>query len=224
MKRRIIRGASLAVLPLALVGSSLSYFSRSIRLQLFGTTQERAIADIEGRAGTYKIDPTLPGKPIVKVDLSFSEINPNSMRLVGKLSHLRQLSLLDTSVTDEDIGPLSALTELRSLNLMSTNVRGVGLTQLKGLTLLQSLNLQCTPLGEEGLASITNLSSLRNLDLAFTGVTDRALAYFRVTDSHNGHAGAHGLVNLASLNLKGTQIDGPGLANLAGLTKLGASP
>ena len=165
MKRRFLRGASLAFVPLVLAGGSLSYYSKAIRLQLFGTTQERAIAEIEGRAGSYKVDARLPGKPIVKVDLSFSELDADSIKVVGKLPHLRYLSLLETSVTDDDIVPLGGLTELRSLNLMSTHVRGAGLLRLKGLALLQSLNLQCTQLGDEGLACITSMSSLRNLDL-----------------------------------------------------------
>ena len=114
MKRRILRGASLALVPLALAGSSLSYYSKEIRLQLFGTNQERAIAEIEGRAGSYKIDETLPGKPIVKVDLSFSEIDADCIMVVGNLPHLRYLNLLETSVTDDDIVPLGALTELRA--------------------------------------------------------------------------------------------------------------
>jgi len=135
MKRRFLRGASLAFVPIALAGGSLSYFSKEIRLQLFGTNQERAIAEIEGRAGSYKIDDTLPGKPIVKVDLSFAEIGAHSIRTVGNLPHLRHLSLLETSVTDDDIVPIGALTELRSLNLMSTHIRGAGLLRLKGLVL-----------------------------------------------------------------------------------------
>ena len=49
MKRRFLRSASLALVPFALAGSSLSYYSKEIRLQLFGTNQERAIAEIEGR-------------------------------------------------------------------------------------------------------------------------------------------------------------------------------
>ena len=92
--------------------------------------------------------------------------------------------------------------------------------QLKGLVLLRSLNLQCTQLGDEGLACITSMSSLRELDLGFTGITDQALAFFRVTDSQDDHAGPHGLMKLAVLNLKGTRIDGPGLANLADLANL----
>ena len=123
MNRRFLRGASLAIVPLALAGSSLSYYSKAIRLQLFGTSQERAIAEIEGNNGSYKVDATLPGKPIVRVDLSFTEINAKSIRLVGKLPHLQQLNLLETSVTDEDLAPLGALTELRSLNLMATHIR-----------------------------------------------------------------------------------------------------
>ena len=126
MKRRFLRGASLALAALALAGSSLSYYSKEIRLQLFGTNQERAIAEIEGLAGSYKIDETLPGKPIVKVDLSFSEIDVDCIRIVGNLPHLRYLSLLETSVTDDDIVPLGALTELRWLNLMSTHIRALG--------------------------------------------------------------------------------------------------
>ena len=220
MTRRFLRGASLAFVPLALAGGSLSYYSKSIQLNLFGTTQEKAIADIESRSGSYRIDATLPGKPIVKVDLSFSDLDSDDIKIVGKLPHLRYLNLLETSVTDDDIVALGGLTELRSLNLMSTHVRGAGLSRLKGLAVLQSLNLQCTQLGDEGVACITCMSSLRTLDLSFTGITDRALAYFRVSDSDESHAGPHGLTELTSLNLKGTRIDGPGLANLSGLTHL----
>ena len=66
----------------------------------------------------------------------------------------------------------------------------------------------------------TSMSSLRELDLGFTGITDQSLALFRVTDSQDDHAGPHGLMKLAVLNLKETRIDGPGLANLADLANL----
>ncbi len=126
----------------------------------------------------------------------------------------------NTSPYRLDIVLLGGLTELRSLNLMSTHVRGAGILQLKRLAMLQNLNLQCTQLGDEGLAAITSLSSLRALDLGFTGITDRALAFFRVTGSQDDPAGSHGLMKLATMNLNGTRIDGPGLANLADLTHL----
>ena len=64
------------------------------------------------------------------------------------------------------------------------------------------------------------MSSLRALDLGFTGINDQALAFLRVTDSQDDHAGPHGLMKLAVLNLKGARIDGPGLANLADLANL----
>ena len=207
-------------MPLALADSSFSYYSKEIRLQLFGTNQERAIAEIEGRAGSYKIDETLTGKPIVKVDLSFSEIDADCIRVVGNLPHLRYLSLLETSVTDDDIVPLGDLTELRVAEPDVHSHPSAGLLQLKGMVLLQSLNLQCTQLGDEGLACITSMSSLRELDLGFTGITDQALAFFRVTDSQDDLAGPHGLMKLGVLNLKETRIDGPGLANLANLADL----
>lgn len=183
MKRRFFRGVSLAFVPLALAGSTLSYYSKEIRLQLFGTKQERAIAEIEGRAGTYKRDETLPGKPIVRVDLSFAEIDEHCLKVVGSLPHLQYLNLLETAVTDEDIAKLGALKELRTLNLMSTPIRGAGLLQLKSLDQLQKLNLECTQLGDDSLACIACLSSLRDLDLGFTGITDRALAGFKAADS-----------------------------------------
>ena len=107
MKRRFLRGASMALVPLALAGSSLSYYSKEIQLQLFGTNQERAIAEIEGRAGSYKIDETLPGKPIVKVDLSFSEIDVDCIRIVGNLPHLRYLSLRPPDLWDSVVEPSS---------------------------------------------------------------------------------------------------------------------
>ena len=115
MQRRLVRGASLALLPLAFAGGAFSYYSNVIRLKLFGTTIQRAIAEIEGVNGTYRTDKALPGSPIVKVDLSFSEIRPASIELVAKLPHLRTLSLLETPLTDADMVPLSALKELRTL-------------------------------------------------------------------------------------------------------------
>ena len=49
------------------------------------------------------------------------------------------------------------------------------------------------------------MSSLRALDLGFTGINDQALAFLRVTDSQDDHAGPHGLMKLAVLNLKGAR-------------------
>ena len=107
MKWPRLRGTSLALVPLALAAGSLSYYGKDIRLQLFGTDQERAIADIEKREGTFKVDDKLPGKPVVKVDLAFAEIDADSIRLVSALPHLQHLSLLETSVTDDDIAPIA---------------------------------------------------------------------------------------------------------------------
>ncbi len=118
-----LRGTSLAFVPFALAAGSLSFYAKDIRLELYGTDQERAIADIEGRAGTYRIDETLPGKPIVKVDLSFAEIDGGSIKLVGALPRLRYLNLLETDINDGDLEPIWGLTELRSLNLMATHLR-----------------------------------------------------------------------------------------------------
>ncbi len=220
MKWQLLRGTSMALVPLALAAGSLSYYSKDIRLQLYGTNQERAIAEIENFAGTYKVDERLPAKPIVKVDLSFSDLNANTLSLVGGLPHLRYLNLLETETTDEDLEPLCGLMELRSLNLMSTRLRGAGLVRLSVLVQLQSLNLQATQVGDQGLSNIREFPSLRELDLAFTNITDRGLAHFRIDSAEDGNTDQHGPMALAFLNLKGTRINGEGLGDLAGLPHL----
>ena len=217
----ILPGASLALLPLAFAGSSLTYYREAIRIQFFGTDQERAIAEIDRREGTYRTDDKLPGNPVVKVDFSFSEITPASLRHVSKLPRLRALSLLDTPVTDADMNALSGLTELRALNLMATQVRGPFLGQFRGLTKLQTLNLQNCELTDAGLEGITELTSLRSLDLSHTGITDIALASFQTLRRAESESGRP-IMELASLNLQGTKIEGQGLEHLGGLPRLKA--
>ena len=224
MRRPFYRGVLLATLAIALAFSvrPASRYASGLKTEVFGTSEEKAIAEIQGRDGTYKTDDTIPGHPIVKVDLSFADLGPTSLKRVGKLPHLRFLNLTETAVTDADIVPLSALTELTALNLMSTHVQALGLAAFRNLILLQTLNLQNTDLIDEGLAGITGLTALRSLNLSHTAVSDGALTFLETTGEQGEGADTRGLKQLVSLNLQGTRIQGEGLAHLAGLPRLRA--
>ena len=68
-----------------------------------------------------------PGKPVVAVDLSL------------------------TQVTDADLKQLKSLANLQSLNLIGTQISDAGLEHLKGLANLQSLLLQASQVTDTGL-------------------------------------------------------------------------
>jgi hypothetical protein len=122
--------------------------------------RDAAIAEIKKLGGSWAVDEQSPGKPVIKVLLS------------------------DTQITDAGLEHLKGLTSLKRLDLYSTQITDAGLEHLKGLTGLQSLDLRSTQITDAGLEHLKGLTSLKRnavqdvgawLDLSSTRVTDTGI-------------------------------------------------
>ena len=113
--------------------------------------QSKAIAEIKKMGGTVVIDEKSPGKPVISVDLSSSQLRNDGLANVKGLTQLQVLDLSWNEVTDEGLVNLKGLTKLKSLNLGVTRISDAGLANLTGLTSLQSLNLLGTKVTDAGV-------------------------------------------------------------------------
>ncbi len=92
--------------------------------------RDAAIAEIKKLGGSWAVDEQSPGKPVIKVLLS------------------------DTQITDAGLEHLKGLTGLQSLHLRSTQITDAGLEHLKGLVSLQRLNIHGTQVTDEGVKKL----------------------------------------------------------------------
>src|SRR5262249_27129886 len=106
---------------------------------------------VEKLGGKVTLDNKDPAKPIVGVDLSF------------------------TDVMDKGLKDLAPLQRLQALNLGGTKITEVGLKELAPLKMLQRLHLDGTQVTDQGLKELAALKGLRWLTLGSTKVTSTGL-------------------------------------------------
>src|SRR5262245_43665663 len=97
---------------------------------------ERAL---RGVGGEVVRDESLPGKPIVEVELT----NP--------YAPFPPWAVLAYYVSDEHLAPLAGLTSLRRLAIRSDRITDAGLVHLSGLASLEDLDLEAEHLTGAGL-------------------------------------------------------------------------
>ncbi len=85
--------------------------------------------------------------------LRFQQTDNLALEHLGPLTQLRELSIRDSSVTDDDLEHLKTLTQLTNLNLDCPKVSDTGLNRLKSLTCLQELHLFDTNVTAAGVES-----------------------------------------------------------------------
>src|SRR4051794_27100456 len=93
--------------------------------------QDRAVAEVTRLGGKIEVDETLPGKPIVKVDLHSTQVTDLDLVFLKDLIQLRALDLRLTQIGDAGVANLKKLTKLQTLNLFRTQLSDVGLAHLK---------------------------------------------------------------------------------------------
>ena len=166
-------------------------------------------------------------------------ITDDSVRKLCKLPRLKNLQLLFTSMTDQGadclagmtglealdlrgcarlddraLVPIEKLTRLSNLKLQTPGVTDAGIDHLLPLRGLTTLALEQAALGPAGLKKLAGLAKLEDLSfLECQTLSDEAVACLAP------------LAALKRLSLRGTPIDGSGLAHLrtAGLEKLDLS-
>src|SRR5665213_3331243 len=98
-----------------------------------------------------------PAKPIVKADLSRTQVAAAGLKNLADLKGLQTLNLWDTKVTDAGLKELAGLKGLQTLNLADTKVTDAGLKELAGLKGLQTLDLSYTKVTDAGLKELAGL-------------------------------------------------------------------
>jgi hypothetical protein len=104
----------------------------------------------------------LPWKPVfgnlyrVRLDgLNMTDAGLTSLTPhLKKLTHLIQLSLINSQITDAGLEHLEELTQLQYLSLAGNPITDAGLERLKGLTRLQWLSLDGTKVTDAGVKKL----------------------------------------------------------------------
>ena len=91
-------------------------------------------------------------------DLKLSQLAPIAL-------HIYALDFSRTTITDADLGQLTAMKNLSRLLLSRTSITDAGLTTLKSNTSLEQLNLYDTGVTDAGLATLSSLPSLKKVYL-----------------------------------------------------------
>ena len=197
--------------------------------------ERQAMDALQKLGATCDVDASLPGHPVVAVDLSQSDVHGGTLKLLkafprlhtvkwrggwllgledmqqlGKLTQLRHLDIWAYRATDEWLRCLEGFADLESLGLVDgAGFTDQGLQHLQRLSKLRSLNLDnCTNITNKGLAHLRGLTNLRFLNLCCTKTNDDGLVSLK------------DLSNLQTLILSNTKISDGGLAHLEGLSTL----
>ena len=129
-----------------------------------GTLDEsKAIEKIELLGGKVKRDDTLPGRPVVMINLQGSKrFNDRYIWLLKSFTRLTKLNLNGTAITDEGLKEVGNLKALTMLGLSSTTVTDKGLNEIRNLTLLNVLFIRDTATTDVGVNALkVSLLSLK---------------------------------------------------------------
>jgi len=93
--------------------------------------RDAAIAEIKKLGGSWAVDEQSPGKPVIKVLLSDTQITDAGLEHLKGLTSLQWLDLRYTQITDTGLEHLKGLTSLQWLELNSTRVTDTGIKKLQ---------------------------------------------------------------------------------------------
>ncbi len=134
---------------------------------------------------------------------NFPGVTDGDLAALQGLTHLRDLNLDHSEVSDEGMKVLAGLDSLVKLSLTNTQVTDAGLAELRPLTGLEFLRLDRLPITDAGLAHLAAFPQLRELSLYKTNITDAGLAHLKA------------LPALEILSLDETAIGDEGLRHLS---------
>ncbi len=103
---------------------------------------------------------------------SRSKVTDKEVARLGDIrTHITDLDLSGTRITDRSLGIAGACPRLTKLDLHGTKIGDAGITQLKNLNTLRSLNLYGTRVTDKSLPVLAGLKNLESLYLWDTGIT-----------------------------------------------------
>jgi hypothetical protein len=117
--------------------------------------QQRAFDAIREYGGKYEVEEKTPGRPVVRVDLRYYEMNneavANFTEVLQAFPRLAALQFKSTKITDAGLAHLKRLPQLRSVSLENAAITDAGLAHLKALTGLEDLSLKGTGVTDAGV-------------------------------------------------------------------------
>ena len=135
----------------------VAMFVTNVSIGQDDSAESHAIQEIERLKGTITRDETLPGHPVIAVDLGQSprvedkSDRPDNRCLKPLLSfpNLSSLDLSDCKITDAGLKTVAKMTKLTTLNLSGNKITEAGLRELRKLKALTALGLSFTSLAPE---------------------------------------------------------------------------
>ena len=186
------------------------------------------IVSIEGDASVVlDYDTSQAERPITGIDYATRHVSDHGLRcLLNEASNLDFLNLQQTDITDDTLRQLGGVARLRQLTLDVTRVGDLGLQHLAGLKSLEDLTLDQTKITSEGLRHLADLRGLQRLSLCGTAITDAGLRHLAglrglqrlslcdtaITDI--GLESLYHLDKLRELDLAGTRVTPQGISRL----------
>ncbi len=148
---------------------------------------------------------------VVKADCKAAALNDEQALLLVPFTHLADLSLENSSITDAGLEALlSQMPQIKILGLRRCSLlTDAGFAALSHLIGLERALFLYTNISNEGLAAHSPLTTLRVLDLR---------GCVRIGNAGMVHLA--GLVNFVDLKMRSPSIYDTGLAHLAGMTKM----
>lgn len=168
-----------------------------------------------------------------ELDLSATAITDTHLATLKDLPDLRRLHLYDVKLTDLGLQQVGQMRSLQILDLRNCECTASSLKHLSGLRDLRRLLMSDRDLNDLVLKSLREIGLLDKLDTTWQSrepnlgdvrrelyepVTVRTLKLSNVTDA--GLAELKGLSELQVLELRDSKVLGPGLTDLAALTRL----
>ena len=144
---------------------------------------------------------------LVSVVLGNEDFTDNDMEVLTELDRLKDLTILESQITDAGLVHLEGLANLKSLTIGSTTITDAGLVHLKGLKNLTRLKLYCNQVSDAGLVHLKGLRVS-----VFTLESDRidGSGFNKLRDSKN----------LRMVNIRGKNLTDQVFENLSHLTAL----
>jgi len=119
-------------------------------------------------------------KPFVSLEtlvLSGKELPPGAIEHIAQLEKLKELSLDQTQISDEDLAGLAGSQGIEELRLYSERITDDGLKYLEAFQKLSSITLSTPGVTGTGLAHLVGLPALRILDLSSTVIDGSQLVH-----------------------------------------------
>lgn len=152
--------------------------------------------------------------PLKVLVLTGSGVTDGDMPQIARISTLKHLDVMRTSITDKGVRALTNK-PLVGLNLSTTSVTDACIPVLATMN-LHRLNLSCTKVSDDGLRELASAkrSNMESINLQGCDLTDTGMQYVAKLKKVNkltlGHTrvGYQGLAKLAGLKLNTLSVDG----------------